>query len=357
MADHYPLIVSSGVVQELASGDNLDLSDSGIVNAASIASTSITVGNVAITSVSANFPNQNTLLVIDSPDAVRHPLIRLGIGGTSGTGGLVGIGTTYNRSSATVEIYEDKGVATPGQGSFGADGSMGLWVINPNPLGYPYIGLGSEAQNGHYTYIGYRGIAGTAFDSGAYGPQSVQFAPHDVGGFDCISFKGDTKIYTGISSVNTSDSHRRVTIKHDNALNGTYVGIATTNPQKTLHLNGSFRFTSRGTPSTQTALHVNTSTGDVVETASSRRFKRDIEDYDKGLETLLQLRPVSFKFLEEERTNAGLIAEEVADLGLEEFVVREEDGTPRSIPYENLTALLINAIKELKAEVDALKAK
>jgi len=134
------------------------------------------------------------------------------------------------------------------------------------------------------------------------------------------------------------------------------VGIGSSLPAKKLHLNGTFRFTSRGTPSTQTALHINTSTGDVVETASSRRFKRDIEDYDKGLETLLQLRPVSFKFLEEERVNAGLIAEEVADLGLEEFVIREEDGTPRSIPYENLTALLIKAIQDLKAEVQDLKA-
>jgi len=134
------------------------------------------------------------------------------------------------------------------------------------------------------------------------------------------------------------------------------VGIGSSLPAKKLHLDGTFRFTSRGTPSTQTALHINTSTGDVIETASSRRFKKDIEDYDKGLETLLQLRPVSFKFLEEERVNAGLIAEEVADLGLEEFVIREEDGTPRSIPYENLTALLVKAIQDLKAEVDALKA-
>jgi len=133
------------------------------------------------------------------------------------------------------------------------------------------------------------------------------------------------------------------------------IGIATSTPGNVFHLNGGFTFTNRGTPSTQTALHINTTTGAVVETASSRRFKRDIEDYDKGLETLMQLRPVSFKFLEEERVNAGLIAEEVADLGLEEFVIREEDGTPRSIPYENLTALLVKAIQDLKAEVDALK--
>lgn len=138
---------------------------------------------------------------------------------------------------------------------------------------------------------------------------------------------------------------------------GYYVGIATTNPQKSLHVQGGIRNTNRNTASTQTALHINTTTGDIAETASSRRFKRNIEDYQKGLETIVQLRPVSFQFLEDDLPNTGLIAEEVNEVGLVEFVRYDQNGDPYSIPYDNLSALYINSIKELKAENELLKTK
>ena len=138
---------------------------------------------------------------------------------------------------------------------------------------------------------------------------------------------------------------------------GGSVGIGTTNPQKILHVNGGIRNTNRNSASTQTALHINTTTGDIAETASSRRFKRNIKDYEKGLETLMQLRAVSFQFLEDDLPNCGLIAEEVSKIGLSEFVRYDKNGDPYSIPYENLSALYINAIKELKLENDLLKIK
>jgi hypothetical protein len=135
------------------------------------------------------------------------------------------------------------------------------------------------------------------------------------------------------------------------------VGIGTLTPEKILHVNGGIRNTNRNSASTQTALHINTTTGDIAETASSRRFKRNIKDYEKGLETLMQLRAVSFQFLEDDLPNCGLIAEEVSKIGLSEFVRYDKNGDPYSIPYENLSALYINAIKELKLENDLLKIK
>ena len=138
---------------------------------------------------------------------------------------------------------------------------------------------------------------------------------------------------------------------------GGSVGIGTLTPEKILHVNGGIRNTNRNSASTQTALHINTTTGDIAETASSRRFKRNIKDYEKGLETLMQLRAVSFQFLEDDLPNCGLIAEEVSKIGLSEFVRYDKNGDPYSIPYENLSALYINAIKELKLENDLLKIK
>jgi len=350
MANRYPLVVASGSVQELALGDNLNLEGSSIADANNVESNSLTLANVSITTSFANAPN-NTLLIVDSAATAIHPVVRIGSGSSFGAGGVIGIGTTFNRSGLTVEIYEDRG------GTFGyGESNTGLFVLNPNPDGYPLIGVGTEPLNGHYAILGYRGIGGTALASGAYGPESTSFAPHGTGGCDFITFKGDSKFYTGTNPASGLDSFLRMIIKNDNTATGTYVGIGTSLPAKTLHLNGTFRFTNRGTASTQTALHINTTTGDVVETASSRRYKRDIEDYTKGLETVLQLHPVSFKYQDDENPNAGLIAEEVNELDLPEFVRYDAENAPHSIPYENLTALLINAIKDLKAEIDALKA-
>ena len=52
-----------------------------------------------------------------------------------------------------------------------------------------------------------------------------------------------------------------------------------------------------------------------------------------------------------------MIAEEVHAAGLTEFVQYAEDGSPDALAYSNMVSLCIKAIQELKAEVDALKAK
>lgn len=51
MADRYPLVVASGVLQEIPSGDNLNLEGSNIINATSIASTSLSVNAGDLTPV------------------------------------------------------------------------------------------------------------------------------------------------------------------------------------------------------------------------------------------------------------------------------------------------------------------
>ena len=52
----------------------------------------------------------------------------------------------------------------------------------------------------------------------------------------------------------------------------------------------------------------------------------------------------------------GLIAEEVHEAGLTEFVQYADDGSPDALAYGNMVSLCIKAIQELKAEVDSLKA-
>jgi hypothetical protein len=98
--------------------------------------------------------------------------------------------------------------------------------------------------------------------------------------------------------------------------------------------------------------------GDFLRSTSSLKYKNSIRDYDKGLDIVNQLRPVYYKGNNDGDTIfAGLIAEEVHELGLTEFVQYAEDGTPDALAYQNMIALAFKAIQELKAEIDELKNK
>lgn len=172
-----------------------------------------------------------------------------------------------------------------------------------------------------------------------------------------VAISSDTSVGSDLIVKGTSTFDGGITVKTDLIVGiGTSVGIGTTNPGRSLHVDGAIRYRQRIPNSTQTALHINTTTGDIAATASSRKFKTNIEDYNNGIETLMQLRSVSFEFLDSQLPNAGLIAEEVDELGLQEFVRYDADGNPYSIPYDNLSALYINAIKDLKNENDFLKS-
>ena len=105
------------------------------------------------------------------------------------------------------------------------------------------------------------------------------------------------------------------------------------------------------------------SSGYLYRSTSSIRYKRDVVDYDKGLVEAMTLRPVYYKSSVEspdgEVSNtkfAGFIAEEVADSGLEEFVVRNSAGQPDALHYGNMVSLCIKSIQELKQIVDAQAA-
>jgi hypothetical protein len=93
----------------------------------------------------------------------------------------------------------------------------------------------------------------------------------------------------------------------------------------------------------------------IKASTSSERYKENIRPYDKGLEDLMKLDPVYFNYKGNPTTRAGLIAEKVSASGLEEFVVREDNGTIESINYHHMIVLLINSIKELQAEINELK--
>jgi hypothetical protein len=99
--------------------------------------------------------------------------------------------------------------------------------------------------------------------------------------------------------------------------------------------------------------------GVLFRSTSSMKYKQNVQDYTKGLAEVMTLRPVLYqsKNADDDKTYAGLVAEEVHDAGLTEFVQYAPDETPDALAYSNMVALLIKSVQELKTELDAAKAR
>ena len=109
-------------------------------------------------------------------------------------------------------------------------------------------------------------------------------------------------------------------------------------------------------------------TGTIVS-ASDVRLKKNIETIESPLDKVLKLRGVTFDWdltkakNRKEGTKMGLIAQEVVEV-VPEVVTYAEDVDEYSVEYGNLTALLIEAVKEqnmvintMRKELDELKKK
>jgi hypothetical protein len=90
-----------------------------------------------------------------------------------------------------------------------------------------------------------------------------------------------------------------------------------------------------------------------VTATSDERLKTSIATLENSLEKVLQLRGVSYRSLQSGKMAIGVIAQEIQDI-IPEVVQENVDGF-LSVAYGNITGLLIEAIKELKKELDDLK--
>jgi len=89
---------------------------------------------------------------------------------------------------------------------------------------------------------------------------------------------------------------------------------------------------------------------------SSLRYKEDIQPISFGLDKVLQMRGVSYIKKDTQLKEIGVIAEEMNKI-LPDIVHKSSDGQVESVSYSRITAVLIEAIKELKTEIDILKNK
>lgn len=88
---------------------------------------------------------------------------------------------------------------------------------------------------------------------------------------------------------------------------------------------------------------------------SDIRLKTDIEVISDALNKVCTLRGVTYERIDSGERQTGVIAQEVQAVLPEAVMVGADEDATLSVAYGNLVGLLIEAIKELKAEVDELK--
>jgi hypothetical protein len=254
----------------------------------------------------------------------------------------LGFGYANAQTPGMVPIFDQAGTGTCNAGG-GNDcidssifqdvnsGRIGIGTMTPFSLfhvqngGTPLILGPFNAVIGECTFAGCAGVIGSvqngqagvigvAFGSGA-AVQGQAFGASTLAG----DFQGEVRI-SGYLGVGTGGASDRITLPNDACPNG--CGLA--------------RFWG---------------------TYSSIRYKENVRQIDHPLEKVNQLRGVYYNDKSDGRHDVGVIAEEVGKV-LPEIVQYEANGTDaRSMDYSRLTALLIEAVKELRTENDMLKTR
>jgi Chaperone of endosialidase len=85
---------------------------------------------------------------------------------------------------------------------------------------------------------------------------------------------------------------------------------------------------------------------------SSARFKRDIRDMGEASSGLLKLRPVTFRYKDDQggTRQYGLVAEEVAKI-YPELVTYDADGKILTVRYSELSSMLLNELHNQASEL------
>lgn len=311
-------------------------------NTAANAVTVTTGGSIGIGTTA---PTNGSKLEVRGSGIWDGGVITLTNSGTSGRSwSIFSTNSSFDQGAGKLLVYN----TTAGTNSMVIDSSDNIGIGTTNPItkvdirGQVYVNNG--ASNALYidTAVADNNTRDAIYlyedDGQATGRQAISWYNGNGGGGSYYKARLWTQVgssYTatvfGIDVANDAQTvATRLAIRNGN------VGIGSITPAYALDVSGTIR-----------------ATGDVIA-YSDARVKENIVTLENSLELVQKLRGVSYNKIGESEKKIGVIAQEVLEV-LPEVVSQDSEGT-YSVAYGNITAVLIEAIKQQQLQIDELKA-
>jgi hypothetical protein len=261
-------------------------------------------------------------------------------GTTGATGSLTGGTTIGERMRITSDGYVGIGQISP---SYALDVSSGvenvdeisLRVANDGNKGVYFAPTANSSSFNQNTISGDTVIVGSPNESLVIGSNT---------GYSGLRFSGGSGALAMTSSGWLG-------------LGSQYIGDPTEQPSQQLDVEGNARFRNVGSDPYGFNLNI-TSDGTLTTTSSDIRLKENVEPLNNSLEKLLQLSGVTYSWIGQEEKRIGFIAQEVEKVIPElVFTNNNTEDKIKGIHLDNITAVLVEAIKEQQKIIDELKVR
>jgi trimeric autotransporter adhesin len=250
--------------------------------------------------------------------------------------------------------------------------AVGAYSMSENDIGDGNTAVGYSALKNGVNGDGNAAFGTNALSditAGAYNTAAGYLAGNYVTTGDHNTFLGyNARAASTLGTIRYSGAiGAHAIVAQDNAIvlggTGSYavnVGINTQTPDERLQVAGDIKI---GTSGTNGCLKNYSGAGMIGTCSSDMRLKTNIQPFGRVLDRVARLQPVHFTWRANEfptyrfgdGLNVGLIAQEV-EQEFPELVQTDERGF-KTVNYTELPYLTLAAVKELKAENDALKAR
>ena len=308
--------------------------------------TSVSGNGVAISAINASNIASGTIAnartTADSANGASTIVLR-GASGEFAAGAITGTSFSGNGSAITAINASAITTGTIDNARTSAATANGASTIVLRDANGSFAGNVITGTTGTFTSVSGNGVALTAINASNISSGTVATARLGSGTANASTFLRGDQTYATVTSG--------ITLTDDTSTDATRYVLLTANTSGTI--------TTANVSSTK--LTYNPSTGNLVATihhsSSDERLKTDIQPIPNALVKISQINGVTYLRTDTPETvrHTGVIAQEVEAV-LPEVVATGLDGY-KVVAYGNMIGLLVEAIKELKAEVDALKGK